>query len=606
MNNKKVELLAPAKNLACGIAAINHGADAVYIGAMQFGARHSAGNSIEDISQLVEYAHLYNVKVYVTLNTIIEEKDLFEVEKLIVQLYKIGVDALIIQDLGILKMSIPPIQLHASTQTDNRDAEKVDFLVKSGLSRVVLARELSLDEIADIHNKVPETELEVFVHGALCVSYSGQCYASQYCFGRSANKGECAQFCRLSFDLIDAEDRVLCKDKHLLSLKDMNRSEYIEKLLDAGVTSFKIEGRLKDESYVKNVTAFYRAEIDRILEYRKEYVRSSFGRSTLQFVPVLEKSFNRGFTEYFLTSRIEKIASMNTPKSIGEYMGKVVSVSHHFFTFAGKCLNNGDGLCFIGKDEKLHGFRINKVEGEKIFPQLMPPLFCGVKLFRNYDSVFEKQVEYSDIQRKLSLSLEFYDNENGFVLKGHDESGVEATVNIVATKELARTSGRDNIIKQLSKWGNTSFEISSINLKISKEWFIPSSVLSDMRRRLCKMLLEKHIMSYVREKRCMQSVVYRNYITKELDYRANVSNSLALSFYKESGVDVVMPAYELQSAKGPIMFCKYCIKKHFGWCKKENGDVSVKEPLYLKMADGRRFRLVFDCAECMMKVIPCN
>ena len=604
MDTKKVELLAPAKNLACGLAAINHGADAVYIGAKQFGARYSAGNSVEDIAKLVEYAHLYNVKVYVALNTIIEENELLEAEKLIVQLYEVGVDALIIQDLGILKMNIPPIMLHASTQADVRDADKVAFLEKKGFSRVVLARELSLQQISEIHNKVPTVEIEVFVHGALCVSYSGQCYASQYCFGRSANKGVCAQFCRLAFDLVDNEGNVLFRDKHLLSLKDMNRSNHIEELLDAGVTSFKIEGRLKDESYVKNVTAFYRAEIDKVLECRKEYVRSSFGRSTPQFVPVLEKSFNRGFTNYFLKGDKDDITSFDTPKSIGEPVGYVKNIEGKSFSIKGKKINNGDGLCFIGKDEKLYGYRINKVEGDKIFPQLMPRLFCGVKLFRNHDNVFEKQVEYSNTQRKLSLSLEFYDN-NGFVLKGSDESGIEAMVDVNVDKEEARVSGRDNIIKQLNKWGNTSFEVSSVNLKISKEWFVPSSLLSDMRRRLCYALLEKHKMSYMQEKRCMQSVKHRNYITTELDYRANVSNSLALSFYKENGVDVVTPAYELQPVKGvPVMFCKHCIKKYFGWCKKEGSNVFVKEPLYLKMGDGRHFRLAFDCAECMMKVIP--
>lgn len=602
---KKVELLAPAKNLACGIAAINHGADAVYIGAMQFGARQSAGNSVEDIAALVDYAHLYNVKVYVTLNTIIDDEDIQAVEKLIEQLYRIGVDALIVQDLGILKMNIPPIQLHASTQTDNRDAEKVNFLAKSGLSRVVLARELSLEEIADIHNKVPETELEVFVHGALCVSYSGQCYASQHCFGRSANKGACAQFCRLSFDLIDAEGKVLCKDKHLLSLKDMNRSEYIEQMLDAGVTSFKIEGRLKDELYVKNVTAYYRAKIDDVLKRRKEYVRTSYGKIIPSFTPVLEKSFNRGFTDYFLKNKNGNIASIDTPKSVGEYMGRVDGVSRNFFTLNGKHFNNGDGACFVGKDGKLHGFRINKIEKRKIFPYTMPPLFQGVDLYRNYDLEFERLVTHSDNQRTLSLHLEFSDTEDGFVLKGRDESGVDVKISGATKKDIARTSQRENIVKQLKKWGNTHFSVSCVDIQFSKEWFVPSSLLSDMRRRLCESLVEQHRARYVQEKRKLTFLnASHNYMVEKLDYRGNVSNSLAIAFYKEHGVKKVEPAFEIKPIVEPIMFCKYCIKRHFGWCRKEGNGSAIKEPLYLKLGDGQHFRLAFDCAECIMKVIP--
>ena len=336
---RKIELLAPAKNLQTGITAINHGADAVYIGATQFGARQAAGNSVEDIAKLVEYAHIFGVKVYVTLNTIIYDEEIVEVEKLVTALYNVGVDALIVQNMGVLRMNIPPIPLHASTQMDNRSVEKVKFLSEVGFPRVVLARELSLQQIDDIHKANPDTELEVFVHGALCVSYSGQCYASQHCFARSANRGACAQFCRLPFDLVDSDGNTIAKEKHLLSLKDMNRSNYLEEMLDAGVTSLKIEGRLKDESYVKNITAYYRARLDELFTRRKEYARASNGNTYPQFTPSPEKSFSRGFTDYMLKNGKEDMASFNTPKSMGERMGCVKFVSRNFFTFIGKEFN---------------------------------------------------------------------------------------------------------------------------------------------------------------------------------------------------------------------------------------------------------------------------
>ena len=333
---RDIELLAPAKNPECGIEAIKHGADAVYIGADSFGARAAAGNSIEDIARLVEYAHNYYARVYVTVNTILKEEELETAQKLIWELYKIGVDAILVQDMAILQMLLPPIALHASTQADVRSVEKVRFLAEAGFSRVVLARELSLDEIIAIHNACPDVELECFVHGALCVSYSGQCYASQYCFGRSANRGECAQFCRLPFSVTDAEGNLLIQEKYPLSLRDMNRLQQIEKLLDAGVVSFKIEGRLKDLTYVKNVTAAYRKEIDKILKRRVEYARASSGFVEYNFEPQPEKSFNRGFTEYFLNGRDNSVWSLDTPKAVGEPMGRVRVCGRNWLTITGR------------------------------------------------------------------------------------------------------------------------------------------------------------------------------------------------------------------------------------------------------------------------------
>ena len=364
IKQRKIELLAPARNLECGIEAINHGADAVYIGAPKFGARAAAVNSLEDIAALVEYAHLYNVRIYVTVNTILKEEELKETEEMIRELYRIGVDALIVQDMAIAKLELPPIPLHASTQMDNRTVDKVRFLRDAGFRQVVLARELSLREIGKIHEACPDIPLEVFVHGALCVSYSGQCYVSQACFGRSANRGECAQFCRLPFSLVDAEGKMIAKDKHLLSLKDLNQSEELEALLDAGASSLKIEGRLKDVSYVKNVTAAYRQKLDAIFARRKEYTRASSGKCRFDFKPQLDKSFSRGFTHYFLHGRSKDIFSFDTPKSLGEEMGTMKESRGNYLTVAGvKSFSNGDGVCYLDEQGRLQGFRINRVDG---------------------------------------------------------------------------------------------------------------------------------------------------------------------------------------------------------------------------------------------------
>ncbi|MCD8319089.1 MAG: U32 family peptidase, partial [Paraprevotella sp.] len=378
-----VELLAPARNWECAVAAVDHGADAVYIGASRFGARASAGNSIEDIARVVAYAHLYWVKVYVTVNTILEDSELDDTKRLIWELYRIGVDALIIQDMALLELDLPPIPLHASTQMDNRTPEKVAFLQRQGFSQVVLAREMSLAEIQAVHDAC-DVPLEVFVHGALCVSYSGQCYVSQHCFGRSANRGECAQFCRLKFDLVDRDGRVIEQGKHLLSLKDMNRSENLERLLQAGVSSFKIEGRLKDAAYVKNVTAGYRRRLDEIFKRHPEYGRASSGRSVFKFTPCLEKSFNRGFTSYFLDGRTSDMASFHSPKSLGEEVGEVKAVYGKYVVVSGvKSFANGDGLCYLDEQGELKGFRVNRAEANKIYPAEMPRIRPHTRLFRN-------------------------------------------------------------------------------------------------------------------------------------------------------------------------------------------------------------------------------
>lgn len=600
---RKIELLAPAKDYETGIAAINHGADAVYIGAAQFGARQAAGNSVEDIARLVDYAHIFGVKVYVTLNTIIYDDEVAAVEQLVKQLYEVGVDALIVQDMGIAGMDIPPIPLHASTQMDNRTVEKVKFLAGIGFPRVVLARELSLEQIKEIHAAAPDVELEVFVHGALCVSYSGQCYASQHCYGRSANRGACAQFCRLAFDMVDADGRIIERDRHLLSLKDMNRSASLEEMLDAGVTSLKIEGRLKDASYVKNITAYYRAQLDAVFARRSEYERASLGKCSPQFTPAPHKSFNRGFTDYMLHGSKEGMTSFESPKSKGEPLGCVKFVSRNYFTVVGGDFNNGDGACFVGQDGKLHGFRINKVEGNRIYPQTMPQIESGDLLYRNYDCDFERQLSRPDAPRRIALSLQFSDSAFGFSLTATDESGMQCTVELPFKKEVARSSQRDNIITQLAKWGNTPFEVAGVDVQMNDEWFVPSSLLSEMRRTLCELLLKERRAAVGRcDMRLKDNDIA--YITSTLDYKGNVSNKHAQLFYKQHKVTDIKPAFELEGKDGAtVMFCKHCLKYSLGWCTKSGKPSPFKEPFYIVAGDGRRFRLAFDCKECVMRVL---
>lgn len=598
---RKIELLAPARNVETGIAAIDCGADAVYIGAAQFGARQAAGNTVEDIARLVNYAHIFGVKVYVTLNTILTDEEIEPAERLITQLYNIGVDALIVQDFAITKMNIPPIQLHCSTQMDNCTVEKARFLAQTGFPRVVLARELTLQQISEIHNAVPDTELEVFVHGALCVSYSGRCYASQHCFGRSANRGACAQFCRLPFTLVDSDGNIIKKDKHLLSLKDMNRSVMLEDMLDAGVTSLKIEGRLKDSSYVKNITAYYRSCLDEIFTRRACFIRASYGTVAPHFIPSPAKSFNRGFTNYFLDGKRGDITSFYTPKSIGEYVGRVKFVSRGFFTVVGGAFNNGDGACFIAPDGKLQGFHINKVDGNRVFPQNMPPLQPGTILYRNYDCEFERSLSRPLAPRRLPLALTFADTPVGFSLTATTESGITCIVDAKMEKEEARAPQQGNINAQLKKWGNTPFEVSTIAIEYNENWFVPSSLLSDMRRRLCDSLIAA-LHSHNRRE-AMPPIAKAPLISTTIDYTGNVSNSLARAFYTERGAQSVALAYELQPQEGrPIMYCKHCIKYSMGWCTKTGEKSPYKEPYFLVSADGRRFRLHFNCKECLMTV----
>ena len=598
-----LELLAPAKDLACGIAAIDHGADAVYIGAQRFGARAAAGNSVDDIRQLCDYARPFGVKVYVTVNTILYDDELTETEQLICQLDEAGVDAILVQDMGILQMNLPSIALHASTQTDNRTAEKVKWLRRQGFQRVVLARELSVCEIAEIHQQVPDMPLEVFVHGALCVSYSGLCYASQHCFSRSANRGACAQFCRMKFDLLDADGRELEHQRHLLSLKDLNQSQHLEELIKAGATSFKIEGRLKDIHYVKNVVAAYSQRLDAfIAKHDGAYCRASRGRCTYTFTPNLKKTFNRGFTTYFLNGRQPDIFSPDTPKAMGEYVGTVKELRRDSFNVAGTAVfANGDGLCFINHDRELEGFRVNRAEGNRLYPQQMPHhLRPGMALYRNSDQEMERQLGRKSSERKIAIRMRLEAVDDGFALSAGD-----TRVCIVCEHQQAEKPQRENIVRQLSRLGGTPYECSGVEMADDFNYFIPSSLLAEMRRMLVDGLLH--------ESRCRQpktsAVRADDNVLPEsqypLPYLYNISNRLARQFYEEQGMQAVEPAYELSRRQDEalLMQCRHCLRYSLGGCVRHGGRrLPLREPLYLRLGDGRRFRLKFDCKNCQMNV----
>ena len=604
IKQRKIELLAPAKNLECGIAAIDHGADAVYIGAPKFGARAAAVNSLEDIAALVEYAHLYNARIYVTVNTILKDEELQETEKMIWALFRAGVDALIVQDMGITGLNLPPIPLHASTQMDNRTVEKVRFLADAGFRQVVLARELSLREISKIHEACPDVPLEIFVHGALCVSYSGQCYVSQACFGRSANRGECAQFCRLPFSLVDAEGRVIVKDKHLLSLKDLNQSDELEALLDAGASSFKIEGRLKDVSYVKNVTAAYRRKLDAIFARRKEYARASSGSCRYAFNPQLDKSFSRGFTHYYLHGRTKDVFSFDTPKSLGEEMGTMKEARGNYLTVAGlKSFNNGDGVCYIDEQGRLQGFRINRVEGNKLYPQEMPRIKPRTVLYRNFDQEFEKILARKSSERRIAVSVRLTDTPFGFALTLTDEDDNSVTLSLAREKEPARTPQEENLKTQLAKFGNTPFEAVRIDIDFAGNWFLPASVLADFRRQAVEKLISARRINYRRELFVLKPTAHA-FPQSTLTYLGNVMNAQAVSFYTGHGVASIAPAFERAPAeKAVLMICKHCLRFSMGWCPVHQRERSpYREPYYLVSTDGKRFRLEFDCKNCQMKV----
>lgn len=630
---RKIELLAPAKNLECGIAAIDHGADAVYIGAAQFGARQTAGNSTEDIAELTRYAHQFGAAVYVTVNTIVYEKELAALEHLLKQLVEMGVDAILVQDMAVLEIykklkaeyvargyRMPA--LHASTQTDNRSADKVKWLKENGFERVVLARELSLEEITNIHRAHPDVELEAFVHGALCVSYSGACYASQYFFNRSANRGECAQFCRMAFDLKDSDGETLIEDSYLLSLKDMCQLDRLGNLLEAGVCSLKIEGRLKDANYVKNVVATYSEALNAyIAKHSDKFRRSSFGKCSYTFTPALEKTFNRGFTHYFFNGRQKDISSFNTPKAMGEYVGYVKEIRRGSFNVAGTAMfANGDGLCFFNRQKKLEGFRVNRVENNRLFPLTMPKnLEPGMALYRNNDIEFERAMQGKTSTRKLQVRFVVDVVDGKLTFTATDECGRSANVVLNETPEKAQKSQHDNIVKQLEKLGNTVWTANEIYINNSAdEFFIPSSRLAAVRRELLEALentpVSNHTDKQAVGETTTNSVNANNTVYADTINIANVANTTAQNYYAAHGVKNAPTAFELNSdykagsttatsAVPPLMTCRYCLRYALGYCVKNGGKRPTwHEPLHLEAKNGMRVRLAFNCAKCQMEV----
>lgn len=600
---RKIELLAPAKNLECGIEAINHGADAVYIGAPKFSARAAAGNTLDDIKSLAEHAHQFGAKVYVALNTILTDSELHDAEKLIWQLYADAkVDALIIQDMGITMLNLPPVALHASTQMDNRSAEKAKFLENAGFKQIVLPRELTIGEIGEIAAQV-KTPLEVFVHGALCVCYSGQCYLSQALSGRSANKGACAQYCRLPYTLVDADGEEIIQKKHFLSMKDLNLSDNLEELLEAGVSSLKIEGRLKDVSYVKNVVAYYRLKLDAILKRNPQYIRASSGTSVYTFEPNPEKSFNRGFTKYFLHERSSNMWSVDSPKSIGEPIGKITEITTKYIKVNSAVkIHNGDGLCYFNNKKELEGIHVNRVEGELIFPATIPDVKRGTFVYRNYDHEFEKLLSKKSAERRISATIDLNEIPFGFSLKITDEDDNYAILNFETEKQTALKDQTENIRNNLSKTGNTIFKVEQVNINWSDSWFVPVSLLSEWRRQLTDKLLSVRKIRYQQEV-ALHKQTSHAFPVKDITYLGNVMNEKGKQFYMQHQSSVIQPAFEKQAQKdAPLMFTRHCIKQSLGWCPKEGTEKHpYKEPFFL-IYNNTKLRLSFDCRNCEMKV----
>lgn len=588
--------------------AILHGADAVYIGAPKFGARAAASNTVEDIARLAEFAHRYHARVYVAMNTILTDEQLPEAEALVWELYRAGADAIIVQDMGLLSCNLPPIELHASTQTDIRTPEKAQELEAAGFAQLVPARELTIEEITQLCQGT-KARVEVFVHGALCVSYSGQCYISQALRKRSANRGSCAQLCRLPYNLEDANGRVLQRNKHLLSLKDMNRADRLEELIDAGVHSLKIEGRLKEVNYVKNIVAHYRRKLDDIFKRRPELQAASLGQSTFSFTPNPAKSFSRGFTDYLNINGDKPHYNFDTPKSIGEFIGTIKFIERGSFTVAGLIpLNNGDGLCLINEDGSFHGFRANKVEGNRVYlsPECRDiPFIKGAKLYRNYDHEFEKLLARPSAERKIAVTIELAELPFGFRLSMADHRGHRVEVAIEEEKQIAQKPQQKNIVDQLSKLGTTHFTATDVRVELSQEYFFPASKLGEWRRILAEKMEQALATSRplaLRDLRKPQ--VEAAPATKPpLTYLANAANEAAKAFYIRRGHTSVATAFERQPTTGePLMFMKHCIKHAFGYCPRVHQPTErLSEPLYLTTQTDR-LRLEFDCKKCEMRI----
>ncbi|HSH86713.1 MAG TPA: U32 family peptidase [Methylophilus sp.] len=615
---KHLELLSPAKNADFGIEAINHGADAVYIGGPAFGARAKAPNTVQDIARLVQHAHKFHAEVFVALNTIFHDNELEGVRQLVHQLYDSGVDALIVQDMGLLELDLPPIQLHASTQTDIRTVEKAQFLDQVGFSQIVLARELDIATVKRIADATT-ANLEYFIHGALCVAFSGQCFISHAHTGRSANRGECSQECRLPYTLEDQKGRILGKDKHYLSMKDNDQSANLRALIAAGVSSFKIEGRYKDLPYVKNATAHYRLLLDEILEEMPEYAKSSAGHASYTFTPQPEKTFNRSATDYFANGRQADIGAFDTPKFSGEELGKVRKVGKDFIDVVTEItLHNGDGVCFFDVHKELVGLRVNTVQAldhytQRLFPNEMPAdIRNNTQLYRNRDHAFMRLLEKDSSTRKIALDVVLYETPGGFALTLTDEQGFSATAQCTADKQPANDTEKAeaSLRENLAKLGNTDFVARDIGLELTQSWFLPASVVNQLRRDAVEELIAIRTLGYDRPPLRAATEPPAIYPEDTLSYLANVYNQKARDFYHKHGVKLIASAYESNETldEVPVMITKHCLRFSHGLCPKEaKGVIGVQgtvtaEPMTL-ISGNDRYTLKFDCKPCEMHVM---
>ena len=619
----ELELLSPARDITIAKEAIIHGADAVYLGGPEFGARHAAENNVADIAKLTRFAHTFNAKVFIALNTILHNDELEEARALIYDLYDAGVDALIVQDMGILELDLPPIELHASTQTDIRTLDKAKFMADVGFSQLVLARELSLDEIRAIHDARPNTPLEFFVHGALCVAFSGQCYISHAETGRSANRGDCSQACRLPYTLQDPKGRVVAYDKHLLSMKDNNQTNNVEALIDAGVRSFKIEGRYKDMAYVKNITAHYRRVLDEIIERRPEFQRASHGRVMHHFIPNPDKTFHRGSTDYFVNERKTDIGAFDSPKFVGLPVGQVVSIGKdHLEVKTTDALANGDGLNILIKREVV-GFRINRADkiGNNhylIYPQEIPEALANFRLHkplalnRNHDQVWSQLLTKESAERKIGIDLFFEVGSDSAKLSATTEMGNFAEVMLDGPFEAAKNpeKGREMLEKNLTKLGETPFYLNNIQLIGERVPFIPASHINQLRRELIETLENQMEQDYVRGERRPRVEPLAIFPDEHLTFLNNVYNDKAREFYQKHGVKVIEKAFEAHEELGevPVMITKHCLRFSYNLCPKQTIGVTgvqgqVKpEPMTLVHGD-ETYTLKFNCRKCEMHVM---
>jgi putative protease len=605
-----LELLAPAKNADFGIEAIRHGADAVYIGGPAFGARYGAGNDVAEIRRLCDFAHRFRARVFVALNTILHDNELEDSRQLAWQLYEAGVDALIIQDMGLLELDLPPIQLHASTQTDIRNPAKAKFLEDAGFSQIVLAREMSIAEVRQVADATT-LALEYFVHGALCVAYSGQCFISHAHTGRSANRGECSQACRLPYTLVDDKGKTITENQHLLSMKDNNQSDNLRALVEAGVSSFKIEGRLKDLSYVKNITAHYRTLLDEIIAADPRYVRASSGRSSFTFTPQPEKTFNRGYTDYFANDRQDDIGAFDSPAFVGEPIGEVSEIGDGWLTVnTAESFHNGDGVCFHDAHGDVQGMRINRVEGNRLYPAEMPAeLTEGATLFRNRDQEFERALEKDSAERRVAVKPVFAEQAEGFVLTLTDEDQVQVSVTLPRDEkigcELAQNpeAALAKLKENLGKFGNTMFVAEAVELRLTQAWFLPVSAINALRREAAEKLEATRLASHPRPPRAAPAADPVPYPQEELTYLGNVFNSKARAFYEKHGVRLIDEAYEAGNEKGMVslMITRHCLRYSFNLCPKE---VKHLKPDPMTLINGNeKLILKFDCKACEMHVI---